>query len=521
MSVLSRWFGTEAKEPTVQEQLGAKLATLETKLAERWLESMDLYANYVDPRDRTVDPDGTRWIMVGNGKDDRSATDYSNFGNETELTEARDYCRKLARKNPFAINLLENLASYIAGEGHKYNVIAKQGEEISDDQLAKVQDVLDELLEANQWCARQQEIVIRLHRDGEVFLRKFVGADQQTLWRFVEPHRIRQPDTNPDATWGIECDPDDVETVKAYHIAPAKQGEAWERVDASEIQHRKINVDSTVKRGVPTIWPIGSILERVGRLMENMGIIAEIQTAIAMIRRHMGATKSGLQNMRATAADYTVSSQTGKTEFYERRKKGAIIDASANTEYDFPPSPDVSGWIEGAQFNLRGAASRVCFPEFMFTSDASNANYASSMVAEGPAVRIFQRMQASMIEDDHELIMEALELLAGMFGAELLERVDIKAEAPTAEVRDLKAETETYKMQLEIKAVSLQTVSALLGYEYEKEQANIEQHEKDHPDQMQQAEIGVLQAKAQLDPLQAADKQARMEAVESYLGGNG
>ena len=33
-------------------------------------------------------------------------------------------------------------------------------------------------------------------------------------------------------------------------------------------------------------------------------------------------------------------------------------------------------------------------PEFMFTSDASNANYASTLVAEGPAVKMFERLQA-------------------------------------------------------------------------------------------------------------------------------
>ena len=39
-------------------------------------------------------------------------------------------------------------------------------------------------------------------------------------------------------------------------------------------------------------------------------------------------------------------------------------------------------------------------PEFMFTSDASNANYSSTLVAEGPAVKMFERLQASMIEQD-------------------------------------------------------------------------------------------------------------------------
>ena len=37
------------------------------------------------------------------------------------------------------------------------------------------------------------------------------------------------------------------------------------------------------------------------------------------------------------------------------------------------------------QAELRAIAARLVMPEFMLTSDASNANYASTMVAEGPA----------------------------------------------------------------------------------------------------------------------------------------
>ncbi len=42
---------------------------------------------------------------------------------------------------------------------------------------------------------------------------------------------------------------------------------------------------------------------------------------------------------------------------------------------------------------LLGVAAGVGLPEFMLTSDASNANYASTMVAEGPAVKLFQSEQ--------------------------------------------------------------------------------------------------------------------------------
>jgi hypothetical protein len=529
MSILSRILGTEPKSQTVQEQLAGTLAGLETELAEKVLESINLMANYVDPSERFRGPDGEFWIPLGGHREGESPTDTSNFTDEDQLTKARDYCRLLARKNPYAINIHENLISYVVGEGHKYTIVAKKDASVSEEAIKQAQEALDAWLEENRWCKRQQELVLRLDRDGEVFLRKFVGADGMTRLRFIEPYRIRQPAGNQQATWGIECDPDDVETPRTYHIAPLTTADEWDPVDASEIQHRKVNVDSNVKRGVPTTWAIGPVLERVARLMDNMGVIAEIQTAIAMIRRHLGGTKAGLENMRATKADYTKTSPTGKTEYYEKRKKGAIIDANANTEHEFPPAPDVTGWIEGASFNLRGAAARIPLPEFMLTSDASNANYSSTMIAESPAVRMFQRRQAAQKEADLEIIWEALERMADAqaFPADILESIDIQCEPPTVEVRDEKAEADTNKVYVDMGIMSKQTVSASIGLDYEQEQANIEQHDKEHPNQMQQAEIDVLKAKADPKALQQADKAARMEAVmagvqesiEGYLGG--
>ena len=38
-------------------------------------------------------------------------------------------------------------------------------------------------------------------------------------------------------------------------------------------------------------------------------------------------------------------------------------------------------------------------PEFMLTSDASNGNYASTMVSEGPAVKMFQSEQQFFVEE--------------------------------------------------------------------------------------------------------------------------
>jgi len=504
----------------LQEQLQGKLTALDDQLTAKLLEYIDLTANYVDPRERYYDPSGTVWKQLGSGgAEDQSPTDYSRLTNEQDLTAVRDYCRNLAAENPFAINLHENMVNYIAGDGDKPTIVAQKGEEIDDGNLKAMQEVLDEWMYENHWVTRQQESVRRFDRDGEFFRRYFRGEDGNLSIRFVEPNLVTQPPSHPEKhnAFGIQTDPDDVETVIGYWVD-------GENVPAEEIQHVKANVDLNVRRGVPTTWPIGEMLKRACSVLENIAVTSQIQTAIALIRRHENGTAAGATSMRTSASAFSrTDSRTGKTDYIQNRKKGQIIDAPAGIEYDFPASGlDVEKYGAGVQAILRGAAARVCFPEFMFTSDASNANYASTMVAEGPAVRMFQRRQRLQRDADLEVLWKVLEYKAeaGLIDGSLLERIEIMTEPPRVQVRDEKAFADTNKILADAKILSPQTWSAKSGLDYEQEQSNIEKHQESHPGQMQQAEIDVLKAKAVGgDALQQADRAARMEAVEAYLGG--
>ena len=111
----------------------------------------------------------------------------------------------------------------------------------------------------------------------------------------------------------------------------------------------------------------------------------------------------------------------------------------AGTDYEFPAAAiDAASYVAVLQAELRAIAARLVMPEFMFTSDASNANYSSTMVAEGPAVKMFDRLQRDMIEDDIELLFRVVghAVVAGRLPADALSAVDIRAIAPTLAVRD-------------------------------------------------------------------------------------
>lgn len=435
----------------------------------------DLYDRLVDPREAYDDGDGEAWLPLGSAAYGERAT-VAGARNEQELADLRAQCRRLAVTNEFAINGHENRVSYIVGAGHQYRAVARQGAEVPVAVVRDTQAVIDQFLRENAWHARQQEIVRRRDRDGEVFLRFFLTADGVTRVRFVEPGQVSTPASlldDPVSTLGIHTDPRDVETVLAYFV----DGEA---IDAGEIQHRKANVDSNVKRGLPLYYPVLKNLRRAEKLLRNMSTLAEIQSAIAFIRRHRAAARSTVQQFVADQADAShADSLTGRTQHFRRYAPGTVLDAPANVEYDFPAATiNAAGYVAVLQAELRAIASRLVMPEFMLTSDASNANYASTMVAEGPAVKMFQRLQAEQIAADRDVLARVISnaVRAGRLGDASLLDIEIQIEAPSLAVRQPLEEANVNRIEHAAGILSPQTWCLRRGLDYDREQENWRRH---------------------------------------------
>jgi capsid protein len=445
---------------------------LQRRLSEAW---QNLWDSFVDPRESYFDTPGD-WLPLGSQRGGGSLDQTAGFS-EAQLRDIRQECRALAVGNEFAINGHENRISYLVGAGHTYRAAAKKGREAAANLCQAAQDVLDEFIYENAWHRRQQEIVRRLDRDGEVFLRFFAAADGQTRVRFIEPGQVVTPTdraADPAATLGILTEPDDVETALMYFVDGAA-------VPAVEVQHRKANVDANVKRGLPLFYPVRKNLRRAEKLLRNMSVVAEIQSAIALIRKHRGATRSGVQQFVAAQADATVTSATtGQTTNVRRFGPGTILDSHGGIEYDFPAAGlDAANYVTILQAELRAIASRLVMPEFMLTSDASNANFASTMAAEGPAIRMFARLQASLVEDDLAVMWRVLEnaAAAGRLPGEALTSIEIQSAPPTLEVRDPLKEAETYQIEHAAGILSPQTWSQRRGLDYDQEQANLRNHQ--------------------------------------------
>ncbi|MDO4630318.1 MAG: phage portal protein [Planctomycetia bacterium] len=228
-------------------------------------------------------------------------------------------------------------------------------------------------------------------------------------------------------------------------------------VPASQVQHRKANVDRVVPRGIPLFYPVRKNLRRAEKLLRNMSVVAEIQSAIAIIRKHNAGSRLGIENFVTSNVDANVSAPDGRSRFFRQYTPGTILDTSAGIDYQFPVAAvDASRYILVLQAELRAIASRLVMPEFMLTSDASNANYSSTMIAEGPAVRMFERLQHEMISEDLRLMKRVLfnAVTAQKLPPEVLTALRVQSIPPKLSVRDRLAEIQADRILVELGAMS-------------------------------------------------------------------
>lgn len=461
------------------------LDKLHTRLRESY---DDLFTNYVDPQEPFFDTDGERWAPVAGNSANGSST-YNAYATEEQLQAIQAEARQLAIANEFAINGHENRVSYVVGTGHRYRIAPKvtsatlNGTSTDDTGglAAQAQDVMDRFLETSDWASRQQEIARRRDRDGEVFVRLFEQPDGTTHVRFVEPGQVATPrelQNDPTVRFGIKTEPHDVESVVTNYID-------GQPVDAARIQHRKGQVDRNARRGLPLYYPVRKNLRRAEKLLRNMSVVAEIQSAIALIRRHNAGSSGTVQQFVSNSADASIhDTNSGQTHHARRYGPGTILDAPAGVQYDFPAAGlDASCFVTILQAELRAIASRLVMPEFMLTSDASNGNFASTLVSEGPAVKMFSRLQQEMIADDRAIMWRVLSnaVTYGLLPEQALSQLNIQITPPTLIVRNEREEAEVHRIELESGILSPQTWSQRRGLNYDQEQVNLATHAASTP----------------------------------------
>lgn len=506
--------------PTDQIEI---LAALRDKLADqrelatlrREVESLELENSWVGPYSEAYGEPIDRAEMlrdIGWGcglwlLDDvntrRDGDDRPILENEIQLSGYRARARLMCSEIPSAIAAYRNLQNYIIGTKWEYPVTARRLEdEGAKSVAAELKAVVDLILEKNRWIGRRdRKTFLRTIRDGESFTR--IKLDPAGIPRFenVEPCLVTEPRNTgelnrwlgiedrfqPSWKWGILTDQNEPETPLGYHVIWDGRGDVWDFYRPDELHHIKTGTDDGVKRGLTEFYPVRNHLPRADQVFQMVADGAKVQAAIAGVRQFPDKTTTG--DIQALGASIRTStrlqvSATGTREIdvvsFDRPK---VLNAKG---YDWKDGPMGSqrnpNLILAGQAVLRLTGARWNMPEWMTSGDASNGNYASSLVAESPFVKAAEAEQTFYGQEFVELIWKAVAAYLrnrpiGGIGnvAELRAICEIGSTPPAVASRDPLKEMQVHEAAQRMGVRSRQTIATQLGDDYEKERAQIEQ----------------------------------------------
>lgn len=453
----------------VARRSGSVESLLDRELVE---ESIDI-SSVAGVLDEIFDPaTGDRWMPLFAGSTAPYGEASHLLTTEQGLMVVRMMCRYLAAENEYAINILENRISYIVGDGMKLTFQPRDKmkddpeEESVRSALEELQLVLDDELDRIDFDGIQEETVRRADRDGEAIIRVFHTFGGIEL-RFVEPRDVTSAGTTyENAPFGIETNPEDVTDVRAYWIA-------GERVPAEQIYHYKANVDSNVRRGISSLWPIRKNLHRAGKLLKGISSQAQFQASISAIRSHEVGDAQTLRRFADDRSNYAVTDPaTGVSQRVQKINAGRVIDTSSRVKWEFPSvGVGIDKLRSALQADLLAAASRMVMPEYMVTSDASNGNYASLLAADAPAHKMFKRAQrrfSRFFADVADDVIEA-KMKIGELPADSLIRFRVVAVPPEIATRNPKEDAETKEIQYRNGVVSRRTWQIQSGLDPDQE----------------------------------------------------
>lgn len=435
------------------------------------------------------------------------------YETEQELAMHRAAARNLALLTGIRTGALDTLANYILGRGFEFTAAPEIEEDDSAAQLARaVQDTIDRFLDDNDFNGViDRETHHRSREDGECL----IAFDEEEirqgrcLVEFLEPDQLCEPANSDDLLDWIDSEyPDSAppgppcwkfgvltpenKTWKplGYHIVRDGRGADWDFYPAHRVEHIKRNVTRNAKRGVSDFVEIVEALRDESKLAGNMVKGGALQAAIAWILQGApGTTQSQLQSVGGESRlNLNLPSPLGPNATSTTRNAshyppGSIIKAPHGQEYKAGPmgAERNAGFEVVGQYALRRIGTRWNMPENMISGDASNGNYSSLLVAEGPFVKareadqqFFERHFLSLLWKVVRVHVESGRFQRFGIGPEqyddLLKIVRIDCEAPTVASRDPKMAVDTDKVLHDLGVMSLQTIAARNGLDFEKEQ---------------------------------------------------
>jgi hypothetical protein len=328
------------------------------------------------------------WVTLSSGDvDERELED-------TKRNNLRKECIKVFYKTPEGRAIIRNLVNYIVGKDG-VNWTAR-------DENPIVQKFIDDFTERPdvKFDSRQSSIVRRTLRDGECFLHLIKGNKGTiSALRFYPPGEITE----------IEKDPNDSETVKSYHREYLIDGEKKEEdIKADEVVHFKFEVDEDVDRGRPLMENVIQRIAQYDDWLKDRILLNKVRSSFVGEKIVKGSPN------RLTSASFpaTIRSAYNTDEYaVQAPRPGTIIQHNESVEYKWT-GPDVKAGDaseDGRQIRLSIAAG-VGEPEYLLTSDASNSNYSSTMIAESPFTKQVEAFRFSFEHGFKDLFSRVIKL---------------------------------------------------------------------------------------------------------------
>jgi hypothetical protein len=424
-----------------------------------------------------------------------------------QLNSIRLSARQLQYR-PAGRNILQTYQDYIIG---------KDAAITTDDEDAdgKVQDYWDEWVVANSWDMKTKEIVKRLYRDGEIFLRWFLPdfSGGPLSLRFLDPGQI-VASTNGKPTYGISVDPNDYENVIYYNrkwALPNGQQQS-EKIDADAIDHWKIGADSDEKRGISIFQGNGKYITEYEKWLDDRIALNRIRHIWNVVGEPMSGV-AAIDDMKAKFADVSYNTPTGQTPNKKMPKPGTVLfSRGVKWKLDSLNIHAQDTKEDGRSIQLMSGIG-TSLPEYIARGDASNANFSSSMVSENPFVRsmesgqdliekIFKKVYTRVIQwgkSTGQVPAKSKKMTVtfdrntdkDVTDTEVVETSeDCTVNFATLIHRDVEKETKAFTLQIGEGLVSKKTASEKLGYDFEAEQDQIaRENQRSNEDEEKRAEI--------------------------------
>lgn len=294
----------------------------------------------------------------------------------------RDRVRRLVRENAHAANILRLLQAYVTGPGLELAHQGARADARESGWARRADQLWDEFQEGNSRHYSFAEHARRAWRDGEAFLQVFPHESWPPQVRFIDPEWIAATPDAPDSQ-GILTAPGDSETPVAYLRIVSRDGRRAERIPAEDILHTRYGVDANELRGVSLFAPVLDALDCYAQWLETEMLARKLQASIVLWRKVQGSPRE---------IEALARGQAGGGR--ERVQPGTILTTNHGAELQYlQPQTNFRDAAPLGRMLLLGVAAGAGLPEFMLTADASNGNFASTLIAEGPAVKYFQSQQ--------------------------------------------------------------------------------------------------------------------------------